>query len=110
MICWSQVTELRDDVGHEDFPEVVEIFLEEVAENLASLAHDPALEEVLHALKGNALNLGFDRFATLCADAERLATAGGGDAVDLKTIRQTFDESRALFLTELPQRLADQAR
>ena len=32
MISWERVNELRDEVGQEDFLEVVEIFLEEVDE------------------------------------------------------------------------------
>ncbi|PJE28021.1 Hpt domain-containing protein [Pseudooceanicola antarcticus] len=106
MISWTQVIELREDVGHDDFDEVVEIFLEEVEETLTTLAHDGQLEQVLHALKGSALNLGFTHFSGLCAEGEVMAARGEGDAVDLGAIRTSYAESRQIFLSELPQRLA----
>ncbi|MBT9385693.1 Hpt domain-containing protein [Pseudooceanicola sp. CBS1P-1] len=106
MISWDQVMSLRDDVGHDDFGEVVDIFLEDVEETLAGLARGPLLEQVLHALKGSALNLGFNAFAGLCAEGERMAAQGAGDAVDLGAIRSCYAESRALFLDELPTRTA----
>ena len=37
MIDWARVSELRDEVGAEDFDEVVELFLEEVDEAIAAL-------------------------------------------------------------------------
>ena len=104
MISWTQVTELRDDVGHDDFGEVVEIFLEEVEEHLSTLAQGPGLEEVLHALKGSALNLGFDRFAALCSEGERAAAAG--EDVDVAEIQRVYAASRDVFLAELEERLA----
>lgn len=104
MICWQQVLELRDDVGPENFPEVVEIFLEEVEENLAALGPDARQEELFHTLKGSALNLGFESFARLCAQGERNAAAGV--PTDLEQLRRTYAESRAIFLAELEARLA----
>ena len=38
MIDWSQVAQLRDDVGVEDFDDVLDIFFEEVEEVTARLA------------------------------------------------------------------------
>ncbi|TXI06325.1 MAG: Hpt domain-containing protein [Pseudorhodobacter sp.] len=79
MIDWSRVTELRDEIGSEDFAEVVALFLEEADEVVARLpACDGArpLESALHFLKGSALNLGFDQLAALCQDGERQAGAG----------------------------------
>ena len=37
MIDWASVSELRDEVGAEDFDEVVELFLEEVDEAIIAL-------------------------------------------------------------------------
>lgn len=37
MIDWARVSERRDEVGEEDFDEVVELFLEEVDEAIAAL-------------------------------------------------------------------------
>ena len=106
MIDWNQVIELREDVGHDDFDEVVEIFLEEVEETLTTLAHDGQLEAVLHALKGSALNLGFTHFSGLCAEGGMMAARGDGSAVNLGAIRTSYGESRRIFLDELAERLA----
>ncbi len=68
MIDWTRVSELRDEIGAEDFGEIVEIFLEEVEEEISALrdgVENEALEAKLHFLKGSALNLGFADFATI---------------------------------------------
>ncbi len=41
MIDWLQIKALPDDVGAEDFEEVVEIFIEEVAEIVERLRSNP---------------------------------------------------------------------
>ncbi len=69
MIDWSRVTTLREEVGAEDFDEVVELFLEEVDDVVARLESGPAhdtLSEDLHFLKGSAMSLGFRQFSALC--------------------------------------------
>lgn len=109
MIEWSRVNELRDEVGAEDFDEVVELFLEEVEEVILRLrdAPDPSqLEEDLHFLKGSALNLGFASFSNLCQLGERKSADGHADGVNLGEILSDYYASRALFLSELPSHLA----
>lgn len=106
MISWQQVTDLRDDIGSEDFSDVVEIFLEEVDALLMELAHGPELEAQLHALKGSALNLGFQSFAQLCDQGEKLAADGEGGTVSLSGIRACYEASLKLFIAELEARLA----
>ena len=46
MIDWARVSELRDEVGAEDFDVVVELFLEEVDEALAALSDLTDLSEL----------------------------------------------------------------
>ncbi|WP_299661320.1 Hpt domain-containing protein [uncultured Ruegeria sp.] len=108
MIQWSRVRQLRDEVGADEFDEVVEIFLEEVQEVLIKLRNDTdrsEIEQNLHFLKGSALSLGFDSFSKLCQDGERNAAAGETDAVDLPAIFTAYDESRSLFQTGLEENL-----
>lgn len=108
MIHWSRVRQLRDEVGAEEFDEVVEIFLEEVQEGIARLHADTARHEIeqnLHFLKGSGLSLGFDHFSKLCQDGERRAAAGQGDVVDLQSIITAFDQSRLQFESELCENL-----
>ena len=108
MIQWLRVRQLRDEVGAEEFDEVVQIFLEEVQEVIARLHADTArheLEQNLHFLKGSALSLGFDQFSKLCQDGERRAAAGHGMEVDLSAILVAFDASRSVFEADLAANL-----
>ena len=55
MISWERVNELRNEIGAEDFQEVVELFLEEVEEVIERLRQTPdptSYEADLHFLKG----------------------------------------------------------
>ncbi len=109
MIDWSRVNELCDEVGAEDFDEVVELFLEEVEEVITRLQTAPdasQLEQDLHFLKGSALNLGFAAFSDLCKTGERLSAEGHADKVDVPEIIAEFKRSKTGFLAELPARLA----
>ena len=78
MISIERVEELRSEVGEADFGEIVALFVAEsdaLVEELR-LVRDPAeAEALLHALKGSALNLGFDELARLCREG-RGAAAG----------------------------------
>ena len=105
MIDWTRVKALRDDIGADEFDEVVEIFLEEVEDVTTKLRTAPVpadLEYDLHALKNGALNLGFTQLSTLCQSGETQAANGQGGAVDVHGIVALFDASRATFLSELP--------
>ncbi|NOD76091.1 MULTISPECIES: Hpt domain-containing protein [unclassified Ruegeria] len=109
MIHWDRVRQLRDEVGPNEFDEVVEIFLEEVQEVIARLHHDTnriELEQNLHFLKGSALSLGFDQFSKLCQDGERQAAAGQGAEVDLPALLAVFESSKLKFVSELCENLS----
>lgn len=108
MIEWSRVMELRDEVGAEDFDEVVELFLEEVDEAVTRLGSAPArgsIVEDLHFLKGSAMNLGFQEFAQRCSDGEKLSAAGQADGVNLNEVIDIYNSSRAEFLQNLNHQL-----
>ena len=109
MIDWERVDELRDEVGAEDFDEVVQLFLGEVETTISKMREAPdmtTLEADLHFLKGAALNLGFSAFSDLCQKGEHMAGRGEAEAVDLPGILDCFDASCAVFTAELPQRFA----
>lgn len=109
MILWSRVTELRDEVGAEDFKEVIALFLDEVEEVIDRLRRDAdrsQLEQDLHFLKGSALNLGFATFSDLCQDGERLAAGGDAASVDVAAIVEGYDQSKAAFFNGLQEHLA----
>ena len=106
MIDWAKVEELRDEIGADDFDEVVQIFLCEVEERVEQLSSHKALTEIeedLHFLKGSALNLGFTAFASLCHEGERIAQSDQMVA-NLKDIENGFLESKGWFLAEFAKR------
>ena len=107
LINWNKVRELRDEVGAEDFDEVVELFLEEVEETISQLGSEGrSVEHDLHFLKGSALNLGFAEFSELCRSGEAAAAAGHAASVDVGRVVTSYDASKHAFLAELPDRLA----
>lgn len=106
MIDWSKVSELREEIGAEDFDEVVEIFLEEVEGVLDKLrtGDKSQLEQDLHFLKGSALNLGFSDFSSRCQAGESASSQGASADVDLAEIITLYDTSKDVFLKELATR------
>ena len=110
MIEWQRIADLRDEIGAEDFDEVVDLFLDEVEGIVEKLRSDPnltELEEDLHFLKGSALSLGFRHFSGLCQEGEIRSASGAAEEVNLADIVSGFEQSKAAFLSELPQRLSE---
>ncbi|CUH64950.1 TMAO reductase sytem sensor TorS [Thalassovita gelatinovora] len=109
MIDWKRVAELRDEIGTDDFDEVVELFLDEVHGVIENLRHNPNpddLESDLHFLKGSALNLGFSDFSEKCHSAERHVANEQRDLVEMQALLICFDQSLTEFLDELPRKFA----
>lgn len=100
MIDWERIKLLREDVGPDDFEDVVEIFFDEVTEMIDILRVAPNIDTLgadLHALKGSALNLGFSTFSELCQTGETLAGHGRAAEIDLWSILESFDLSMQAF-------------
>jgi HPt (histidine-containing phosphotransfer) domain-containing protein len=105
MIDWKQVQQLEDDVGSEDFAEVVALFLDEVEETLAPLRNPDTVDldrigEIMHFLKGSAYNLGFRAFGDFCSRGEELAKSGKAAEVDLPLTVSLYEQSKAEFLAD----------
>jgi len=100
MINWDRVNELRDEVGLEDFREVIEMFLDEVENTMVRMIAVPnlsTLEDDMHFLKGSALNLGFLQFGDLCQVGETAAKEGLADTVCLDEIFESYAASKTEF-------------
>ena len=54
MIDWTRIKQLRDEIGEEDFPEVVEIFIEEVSKKI-DIANELAVSHYLIVLENNEI-------------------------------------------------------
>ncbi|MCV6596154.1 MAG: Hpt domain-containing protein [Mangrovicoccus sp.] len=102
MIDWTRVEALREEVGPEEFGEVVELFLEEVDDMIEqiSVGRGGSAEEDMHFLKGAAMNLGFADFSSLCQKAESLARSGQAEEIDLALVFDTYESTREHFLQE----------
>ncbi|MEM1363020.1 MAG: Hpt domain-containing protein [Pseudomonadota bacterium] len=99
MIDWKQVQTLREEVGPDDFPEVVDLFLQEVDEKIEQISsgRGGTAEEDMHFMKGAASNLGFAMLSKLCQLAETQARNGRDEDIDLGAIFDCFEESRVVF-------------
>jgi len=109
MIDWTRVRELRDEIGHDAFEEVLDLFLEEAETALAMLrtsTADDDLEAQLHFLRGSALNLGFAALAELCAEGEEKSRAGAPERVNIPEIVSGYETSKAAFLARLAEGIA----
>ena len=109
MIDWDRVAALKEEVGAEDFDEVIELFLVEVDEEIDALNAVPPgnpLQEKLHFLKGSALSLGFSQFSNLCQSGESALQSDPSAVVDLGAIHESYQASREVFLADLPSKLA----
>ncbi|OSP54622.1 Hpt domain-containing protein [Pseudoruegeria sp. SK021] len=108
---WARVQDLRREVGEDAFSEVVALFLEET-ESVAQTLRAPSpatpltpgdLEDLMHFLKGAALNLGFDELARLCQTAEVDARTGTSAEIDITPILNAYDQSKSDLLAGLPR-------
>ena len=109
MIDWVRVNALKEDVGSEDFDDIIALFLEEVDGTVARLKMAPnpkTLGADLHFVKGSAAGLGFTDFVDHCQIGEALCKEGKVDQVDLRAIISTYAASKNLFLQEMPKALA----
>lgn len=91
----ARVEALCQEIGEDDFPEVLEMFLSESAQVVARLqeAADPAAVSAdMHFLKGSALTMGLDDLAAFCLTAEQ------GAALDPVALADLFERSRAALL------------
>ena len=110
MINWIRVRELRDEIGADDFAEVVLMFLQE-ADDVVARMRDGVTPGSgggdLHFLRGAALNLGFRAIANLCHEGECRAKAGL--PVDLAAIADHYATVRATFIAGLESGLDEAA-
>jgi len=95
MINWNKADELREDIRVDDFGEIVEVFLQEVEEELAALIDKPVAElpASMHFLKGSALNLGFEDFAEKCRQGEQAA-----NQIEISALLSCYNASKKQFL------------
>jgi len=99
MIEWQRVNELRDEVGNDDFPKIVTVFLDEVDEVIARITIRITQED-MHFLKGSAWTLGFSDTGTLCREGEDMMKGRLPKTPALEPILTAFHAERAELLTD----------
>lgn len=100
MINWDRISELQAEVGEDGFTEVVEIFLDEMAEGVDSLQQSKTPSETLeklHFLKGSAQNIGLEELSSLCAGHEVAIRGGDSSPLDILPFRKALDHARQEF-------------
>ncbi len=98
MISTERLDELKSEVGEDDFGEIVSLFIAEsdgIVGRLRDVPTPAEAEELLHALKGSALNLGFDRLATLCREGEGRSAGSDAWVMQVDRIVEVYEKSKA---------------
>lgn len=112
MIDWERLSELRSDLGDEEFLPALELFVDEVESVAMRLSMDNAaqLERDLHFMKGSASNLGFDTFAAMCGEFEEAASRGNTMIIDIDALLEVYAESKALLSRSIAGGIAEVER
>lgn len=109
MIDWSRARQLYEEVGADDFDEIVDLFMDEVQaliDRLEATSDRSGFAAEMHFLKGSALSLGFSQLAQLCHEGEATANADAADTIDFGQICACFSDSKELFLSDWPTQIA----
>lgn len=105
MIDWERVKTLQEEVGAEDFDEVIELFFAEVEgviDGLPESADAKTVAENLHFLKGAALNLGFLELSNHCQENERSARESDAETLSFGEVGAIYRASKSAFVESLP--------
>jgi HPt (histidine-containing phosphotransfer) domain-containing protein len=97
VISTARLDELKSEVGADDFAEIVSLFIAEsdgIVGRLGGASTAAEAEELLHALKGSALNLGFDDLAALCREGEGREAGSAGWRTRVDRIVAVYEASK----------------
>jgi histidine phosphotransfer protein HptB len=100
-VDWDRLMSLRDDIGADDFAEVVLLFFTEIGEKLDQMGAMPSSAEDFHFLRGSAANLGFTAMVRACEEAEATCKAGG--APDLAAVMRSFEDALTKTQAHVPE-------
>lgn len=99
----DRLTALRDDIGAEEFADVVMLFFAEIGEKLDQMRMgERALSaDDFHFLRGSAANLGFIAMVSACERAEAACMAGG--TPDLAAVRNSYEAALSEARDRVPE-------
>ena len=98
MISKERLDELRSEVGNDDFEEIVALFIADSDGILVKprAASGPAeAEDLLHTLKGSALNLGFDEVARLCCEGQGSSAGSACWTAQFGHLLDVYEQSKS---------------
>lgn len=105
MIDWTKVTDLRYELGAENFHEMVGIFVQELDEVIGELDERvelATLPELLVFMTDSSDRLGFSAFAEACRERELALDPQGIEFIDVEHLIILYCESRVAFWDRLP--------
>ena len=103
MIDWERIEDLRREVGHKDFADVVALFFEEIDSSLTGsldLTEPDQIRDLLHFIRGSALNLGFFELARLCEpDFFKMETGLSVEKIRpiFERLRRSYERAKAVY-------------
>jgi HPt (histidine-containing phosphotransfer) domain-containing protein len=102
-VDWDHLMSLRDDIGAEDFKEIVLLFFTEIGEKLDHMgaAGTPPSAGDFHFLRGSAANLGFIAMVRACEEAE--AACREGRPPDLAAVVKSYREALESARSHVPE-------
>lgn len=101
MIDWQRISELERDVGADELPELIAVFLSEVGGAISALGQPT--EEEMHFLRGSAATLGFAELATLAGQGEDALKRDRSAAVNCAMIKSAYTSEKSELLTRFPK-------
>jgi HPt (histidine-containing phosphotransfer) domain-containing protein len=98
----DRLMSLRDDIGPEDFADVVLLFFAEIGETLDRMRADtaPRTADDFHFLRGSAANLGFVEMVRACERAE--ASCTHGETPDFAAVVRSYEDALTLARSHVP--------
>ena len=102
MIDWPHVRKLQQNVGADDFTEIVELYFSEVEETLDRIQEKGPTATDMHLLKGSSANMGFVAFSKACQIAEH-ALQNAEIECDLVAVKECYRDSVTAFVNGLEQ-------
>ena len=94
---------MRDDIGAEDFTEIVLLFFSEIGEKLEQMgaAVAPPSAGDFHFLRGSAANLGFVAMVRACEEAE--GACREGRPPDLAAVVHSYQKALESARLQVPE-------
>ena len=100
MIDWTRISALEDELGQDEMPAIVSVFLEEVGEALDGLA--APTEADMHFIKGSAATLGLADLTRISSEGEIRLRQNPLAEIAVGELHRAFEIEKRELLTKFP--------